>query len=188
MSTIARLTLEQYERMIEAGVFDSDEPKHIELIHGELREMTPIGGAHLSAMDALLNYWAMRLPRPKGVLVRVQSPLGFPIQRSAPQPDMAWIAERDYSQRRTEPADIFLVIEVAESSLEYDRGEKADLYAEAGISDYWVVNLPDKCVEVRREPRDGRYQSVECSAAGAGVAPLAFPELALPVALLFGEK
>ena len=188
MSAIARLTLEQYERMIEAGVFDSDEPKHIELIHGELREMTPIGGSPLSAMDALLNYWAMRLPRPKGVLVRVQSPLGFPMQRSAPQPDMAWIADRDYSERRIEPADVFLVIEIAESSLEYDRGEKADLYAEAGMRDYWIVNLPDKCVEVRREPRNGRYQSVESFSSGAEVRPLAFPELVLPVALLFGQK
>jgi Uma2 family endonuclease len=188
MSTIARLSLGQYERMIEAGVFDSTEPQHIELIHGELREMTPIGSSHLSAMDALLNHWAVRLPPPKGVLLRIQSPLGFAMQQSAPEPDMAWIAERDYSQRRPGANDVFLLIEIAESSLAYDRGEKSDLYAAAGIKDYWIVNLLNKCVEVRREPRDGRYQSVESFAAGAEVAPLAFPELTLPVCLLFPNK
>ncbi|HVX61181.1 MAG TPA: Uma2 family endonuclease [Pirellulales bacterium] len=187
MSTIARLTLEQYDRMIEAGVFDATKPERIELIHGELREMTPMGWSHISAMDALLNYWAMRIPRPHGVLVRIQSPLGFPVQRSAPEPDMAWIADRDYSSRRPDAADVFLVIEVAESSLDYDRSEKADLYAAAGIKDYWIVNLVDKCVEVRREPRDGRYHSVESFGPGAEVRPLAFPELALPVRLLFPE-
>jgi Uma2 family endonuclease len=190
MSTIARLSLEQYERMIEAGVFDSTKPEHIELIHGELREMTPIGFPHISAMDALLNRWAVRvlLPPPKGVLLRIQTPLGFAMQQSAPEPDMAWIADRDYSQRRPDANDVFLLIEIADSSLECDRGEKAALYAAAGIKDYWIVNLLDKCVEVRREPRDGRYQSVESFASGAEVVPLAFPELALPVALLFPDK
>jgi Uma2 family endonuclease len=188
MSTIARLTLEQYERMIEAGVFDSDEPKRIELIHGELREMTPIGPPHLLAVDLLLNRWVMQIQMPKGVWVRVQSPLGFASQKSAPEPDMSWIAERDYSRSQLNADDVFLVIEVAESSLNFDRGEKADLYASAGVKDYWIVNLVKKRVEVHREPRDGRYQNVESFSSGAEVRPLAFPELALPVALLFGEK
>lgn len=177
MSTIARLTLDQYERKIAAGEFDSTEPQRIELIHGELREMTPIGPPHLHAVDLLLNRWVMQIQMPKGVWVRVQSPLGFASQKSAPEPDMSWIAERDYSQNRLDADDVFLVIEVAESSLSFDRGEKADLYAAAGIKDYWIVNLVDNRVEVRREPREGRYQSVESFTSGAEVRPLAFPQL-----------
>jgi Uma2 family endonuclease len=188
MSTIARLSLEQYERMIEAGVFDSTEPQHIELIHGELREMTPMGSPHLLALNVLDNEWTRKISMPKDVWVQMQAPITLPHQQSMPEPDMAWIAKRDASQPRPGADDVFLLIEISESSLPHDRGEKADLYAAAGIKDYWIVNLLDKCVEVRREPRDGRYQSVESFAPGAHVAPLAFPELALPVALLFPDK
>ncbi|HXT60928.1 MAG TPA: Uma2 family endonuclease [Pirellulales bacterium] len=188
MSTIARLSLEQYERMIEAGVFDSTKPEHIELIHGELREMTPMGSAHQLALNVLDNDWTRKLSMPEGVWVQTQAPITLSNQRSMPEPDMVWIAKQDLSKPRPDAADVFLLIEISESSLVYDRGEKADLYAAAGIKDYWIVNLPDKCVEVRREPRDGRYQSVESFSRGAEIAPLAFPKLALPVALLFGEK
>lgn len=188
MSTIARLSLEQYERMIEAGVFDSTKPEHIELIHGELREMTPMGSPHLHALNVLNNEWAMKLRRPQGVWVQTQAPITLPNQRSMPEPDMVWIAKQHASRPRPDADDVFLLIEISESSLAYDRGEKADLYAAAGIKDYWIVNLLDKCVEVRREPRDGRYQSVESFASGAEVAPLAFPELALPVGLLVPDK
>ncbi|HVX61182.1 MAG TPA: Uma2 family endonuclease [Pirellulales bacterium] len=188
MSTSVHFTLEQYERMIEAGVFDTTKPEHIELIHGELREMTPIGTAHQHALNVLDNAWTRKISMPKGVWVQAQSPITIPDQRSMPEPDMVWIADRDYSHKRPDAADVFLLIEVAESSLNYDRGEKADLYAAAGIQDYWIVNLVDRCVEVRREPRDGRYQSVESFGPGSEVRPLAFPELALPVALLFERE
>jgi Uma2 family endonuclease len=101
---------------------------------------------------------------------------------------MVWIAKQDASKPRPDADDVFLLIEISESSLTRDCGEKAALYAAAGIKDHWIVNLLDKCVEVRREPRDGRYQSVESFAAGSEIAPLAFPELVLPVALLFSDK
>lgn len=78
--------------------------------------------------------------------------------------------------------------QVAESSLGFDRREKAELFAAAGIEDYWIVYLIDKCVEVYREPRDGRYRYVERFAATAEVRPLAFPELTLPVELLFPRQ
>lgn len=185
MSTIARLTLEQYNRIIEAGVFDSTEPQHVEFIHGELREMTPMGSAHLRALNVLVNKWVMGHDLPKGVWVQVQGPVTLRAQRSVPEPDVCLVAEQDESKPRPDADDVFLVIEIAESSLEYDRGEKADLYAAAGIKDYWIVNLIDKGVEVRREPRDGRYQSVETFGPGAEIRPLAFPDAKLPVRILF---
>ncbi len=188
MSTIARLTLEQYDRMIEAGIFDPTKPEHIELIHGELREMTPMGTAHLHGLNVLVNEWVMRLRMPQGVWAQVQGPVAIRNQQSMPEPDMAWIAKQDAAKPRPDANDVYLIIEVAESSLEYDRGEKADLYAAAGIKDYWIVNQLDKHIEVRRNPHAGRYQSVENFGPGAEVRPLAFPELALPVDLLFAAK
>lgn len=188
MSTTVRFTLEQYERMIEAGVFDTTKPAHIELIHGELREMTPMGAAHQRALVLLDNEWATKPPLPKHVWVQTQCPIAIPNQLSMPEPDMAWIVKQDASKPRPDAGDVFLVVEISESSLMSDRGEKADLYATAGIKDYWIVNLIDKCVEVRREPRDGHYRSVESFGSGAEVRPLAFPELALPVRLLFPEE
>jgi len=80
---------------------------------------------------------------------------------------------------------VLLVIEVAESSLAYDCGEKADLYAEAGIAEYWVLHSPDRLLEVRREPRAGRYAGLQTLRGDAEVRPLAMPELVLRPAMLF---
>lgn len=182
MSTVARLTLEQYERMIASGVFDPRDGNRIELIRGELRKMSPIGPDHDDAVD-FLTEWSVQ-SKPKGVRVRIQSTVALPLLHSAPHPDVAWLA-RKLSGRRPQPADVFLIIEVAHSSLKYDRGEKARLYAKSGIRDYWVVNLPDRCVEVYREPLRARYQSLTTYARGEQVRLLAFPDVALDVTSLF---
>lgn len=182
MSTISRLTLEQYERMIAGGVFDPRDSNRIELIRGELRKMSPIGPDHDDAVD-FLNEWSMEA-KPKGVRVRIQSTVALPKLDSAPHPDVAWLA-RKLSGRRPQPADVFLIIEVAHSSLKFDRGEKARLYAKSGIRDYWIVNLVDRCVEVYRDPLRSRYQSLTTHARGEQVRLLAFPDVTLDVAALF---
>jgi Uma2 family endonuclease len=111
--------------------------------------------------------------------VRVHNSIGIPDQESTPEPDVVWVVRRDYSRGRPTAADVLLLIEVAESSLAYDAGEKADLYAATGIADYWVVNLPDRCIEVRREPVGGRYRSLKTHLGDDEVRPLAFPDAAL---------
>ena len=117
------------------GLFDGENRRRIELIHGELREMNPIGPTHEEVVDRL-NRWSIKhLPEDR-VRVRVQNSIGLPALQSAPEPDIAWVVERDYSRGRPTAADVLLVIEVAESSLKNDIGEKADLYAAAGIADY----------------------------------------------------
>jgi len=185
VSTIARLTLAQYDRMIESGVFDRGERRRLEFIRGEIREMTPIGSLHEVVVDRL-NEWSIRsLPEGK-VWVRVQNSVGLVSLESAPEPDLAWVDRRDYSEGRPTEADVLLVIEVAESSLAYDRGEKADLYASAGIKDYWVVNLPDRCVEVRRDPGSGHYRSLITYAGDDEVRPLAAPDVLLRPSMLWG--
>jgi Uma2 family endonuclease len=185
MSTIARLTLDEYYRMVDVAVFEPD--RRIELIHGELREMSPIGDRHRDAVNVLNNDWAMDLPHDvrKSITVQVQNPIRLPAQQSAPQPDMSWIARRPPRTPSGGADQVFLVLEVAETSLDVDRGEKAVLYAEADIPGYWVVNLIDDCLDVYREPRGGRYQSLTTYRAGDEVRPLLFPKCAFKVGLLF---
>ena len=178
MSTIARLSLEEYDRMIESGVFDRTTRRRLEFIKGEIREMTPIGSMHEVVVDRLTEWSLRNLPEGR-VWVRVQNSIGIPELESAPEPDVAWVARRDYSQSRPTGADVLLIVEVANSSLSYDRGEKAALYATAGINDYWVVNLRDGRVEVHRDPSDGEYRSIELLVDDNMVQSLAMPDMAL---------
>jgi Uma2 family endonuclease len=178
VSTAARLTLAQYDRMIEAGVFDQAAPCRLEFILGEIRKMAPIRSEHEEIVDRLTEWSYRDLPEGK-IRVRVQNSIGLPMLDSAPEPDLVWVARRDYSQSRPTAADVLLVIEVAESSLAYDRGEKADLYAQAGIADYWIVNVPERSIEVRRDPGAGHYRSLQTYTGEQDVRPLAAPEVTL---------
>lgn len=182
MSTIARISIDQYDRMIAAGVFDPRELNHIELIRGELRKMSPIGPDHDDAVD-FLTEWSVQ-SKPAGVRVRIQSSVALPKLKTMPEPDVTWLT-RKLSGRRPQPADVLLIIEVARSSLHFDRGEKARLYAKSGVRDYWVVNLADRCIEVYRDPLRSRYQSLTTYPRGEQVRLLAFPDLALDVTSLF---
>lgn len=184
MSTIARFTVADYDRMIEQGIFDEQRHRRIELIYGELRQMTPAGPDHEDVID-FLTRWRIDSTSKDEVRVRVQNSLGIPALDSAPEPDVAWVEARSYRRGRPLPADVLLVIEVAHSSLHYDRGEKAGLYAQAGFQDYWLVNIPGKCLEVFRDPQDGSYRSVETHAMSATVHPLALPSVSLKVEDLF---
>ena len=184
MTTALRFTVTEYDRMIEQGIFDDRPEQRLELIYGEIREIPPANPPHSYVID-LLNYWSVdHAPRDQ-VHVQIQNPLGIPALDSVPLPDVAWMKSRNYRRKRPEPRDVLLLIEVSESSLAYDRGEKAALYAAAGLKDYWVVNLQDSCVEIHRRPRSGEYRSIESFSAGQSVSPLAFPEITLEVDTLF---
>ena len=184
MSTIAQLSLAEYDRMIERGVFDHGKRRRLELIHGEIRDMTPIGSLHEEVVDRL-NEWSITNLSQGDARVRVQNSIGLPSLQSAPEPDIAWVARRDYSRGRPAAEDVLLVVEVAETSLEYDTGEKADLYAAAGIADYWVVNLADRSIEVRRDPGAGRYRTMQTYSGDDEVQPLAVPQIALRPSMLW---
>lgn len=186
MSTVARLSLSQYDRMIEHGVFDQGPRQRLEFIRGEIRAMTPIGSQHEEVVDRLTD-WSAQVLREKGIRFRVQNSLGLREVESAPEPDIAWVVKRDYTHGRPEPSDVLLVIEVAASSLAYDTGEKADLYAAAGIGDYWVVDLESRLIEVRREPVAGRYRSMQSFSGESEIHPLKLPEATLRPTLLFGS-
>lgn len=184
MSTTVHWTLSDYDRMIEAGLFDGAVRRRAELVYGEVREKPPIGPGHEDAVTRLDDWSRDSVPRHK-VRVRVQCSVGLAELESAPQPDIAWVVPRDYSRSRPTAAEVLLVIEVAESSLAYDRGAKADLYAAAGIPEYWVVDLPAQVVEVYREPVAGHYRSLRTFSGDDEVRPLCFPEVVLRPAGLF---
>ena len=184
MSTTTRITLEHYDAMIRRGDFEPREKHQVELIHGELSPMSPINPPHDDVVDELTEWSFESLPQGL-VRIRVQGSLEIPALESAPQPDVAWLRRKRYSKARPMPEDVLLVIEVADSSLARDRGVKASLYAAAGLAESWVVNLPDRSLEIRRVPRDGSYASLVVLKPGDEARPLAFPDIALPVARLF---
>jgi Uma2 family endonuclease len=99
-----------------------------------------------------------------------------------------WAKSRDYASHHPTVADVLLLIEPSDSSLEFDRSEKANLYAAAGIGDYWIVNLIERTVEVHRDPHGGRYHNVQSFGPGSLVAPIAFAETRLDVAALFAKQ
>ena len=185
MSTATRITVAEYDRMIADGYFAPGPQRHrIELIDGELRPMSPIGPLHEELVDLITRWCFACLPQSL-VRVRIQNSIGIAELDSAPEPDVVCVAERSYAARRPQACDVLLVIEVSDSSLGYDRGEKANMFAAAGIADYWVVNIPDCCVEIFRQPENGRYRSHEVFTAPSEIRPLAFPQVAFLLATLF---
>lgn len=151
------ITVDEYERMGEAGIFRPDD--RLELLEGEIYEMSPTGSTHAGCVDffmALLNKLAQRR-----YMVRGQNPVRLDAF-SEPQPDIALVCWRDdyYRHAHPTPADILLVIEVADTTVESDRRYKIPLYAKAGIKEVWLVNLPAEQIEIYADPSSGVYQTI----------------------------
>jgi Uma2 family endonuclease len=184
MSISTKITSDDYERMIAEGHFDPSDPQRYELIEGEILTMSPIGSEHSEAVEAL-NEWSFE-NRPKDkVKIRSQDAVGIPALNSVPQPDLFWVRRKSYRKARPLASDLLWLVEVSDSTLSYDRGRKAKIYAKAGVADYWIVNILDQCVEVRRDPKGDFYQSIQTFHAGDSIPLLAFPEIAFPVSVLF---
>jgi Uma2 family endonuclease len=186
MSTeVARhlFTVDEYHRMGEAGIFGEDD--RVELIEGEIIEMVPIGSPHASRVKRLLQLFVRRLGTQ--AIVQVQDPLVLD-RYSEPEPDLAVLkARRDfYAARHPEPADVYLVVEVADTSRDFDREVKAPLYARSGIRELWVVDVQALVVEVYRKPERGAYREVEPHRRGERVRIAAFPQISFRVADIVG--
>jgi Uma2 family endonuclease len=186
MSVALHITYDDYLHMIEAGAFDTMRDKRIELIHGELREMSPPGEPH-SELVSRVNHWSVLEPPRNRVKVRVQDPIAIPGLDSAPQPDIVWARPKNYGDHFPQPDEVFLVIEVADSSLNYDCGEKADLYASGGIKDYWVVDVQGRAIHVFRQPAKAGFAERSIVKLGEQIRPLAFPDVSLDLAELFSD-
>jgi Uma2 family endonuclease len=174
-----RFTVDDFQRMGEIGIF-GPEPR-VELIDGEIYRMNPIGPSHGGRVKRLMATFSSSLG--SRVVVSVQDPLQIQPRRQ-PQPDIMLLKPRDdyYTISHPTAADVLLIIEVADTTLAYDRGAKAQIYAQAGLADYWIVDVTHQQLLVFRQPTDGVYRSVETLIAGDTIQPLAFPDLTLAVA------
>lgn len=176
-------TLAQYHQMIATGVLP--EGDRVELIDGEILEMATIGSKH-SAQVKRLNRLFTRLLGDE-VLVSIQNPIELG-PRSEPEPDVALLRWRTdyYESSHPQPADVYLVIEVADSTVEFDREVKAPLYARSGIVEYWLINLPADAIVVHRQPTAAGYQWVETYQRGQAIAIATLPDIALTVDQILG--
>lgn len=163
----------EYERLVEAGVFEDE---RVELLRGVLVEMSPQGGPHAGSTARIANLLIRALG--DDIEVRTHSPLRAG-EDSMPEPDVAVVSKMPIGEH---PTKAFLVVEVAESSLRKDRTIKAPIYAETVVPEYWIVDLAGRAVEVHTDPRDGRYSCVVRADDDGVLRPLAFPEIAIPVA------
>ena len=177
-----RFTREEYSQMAEAGILKPTD--RVELIRGEIVEMSPIGRRHQAFVDNLTQLLIMRVAG--RAIVSVQNPLVL-AEDTEPEPDLKILRRRSvpYKELETHADDVLLVIEVAESSLSYDRSTKQRLYAEAGISEYWVVDCAAESVEVHRTLQAGSYRDVSRLTGVAPVNPLAFPDIRVTLAEIF---
>ncbi len=172
-----RFTVAEYLRMGEVGILAADE--RIELLAGEILQMSPLGVRHARCVNRL-NRILNRRTGPD-MLVSVQNPVYLPGE-SALQPDLAIVRDRDPGDLWPTLADIVLVIEVSDSTLVYDRRIKLPIYAAAGIAEVWIVDLAAETVERHTDPRNGAYRLVASARPGESLASTVLPALAIPVA------
>ena len=171
-----RWTRELYDRMVEAGILGPE--TRVQLIDGEVIEMTPQGSAHTTAVHILAR--VLQSACPQSMYVRIRSPLALD-GLSEPEPDIAVVtgAPRDYYHEHPHRAE--LVIEVAESSLSLDRTAKQRVYARTAIPEYWIANLAEAALEVYRDPQGEAYAERTILKAGDSIAPLPCPDRPLAV-------
>lgn len=175
-------TIEQFQRMDQAGIFADDQ--RLELIHGEIVEMRPIGIRHAGSVNRLVS----PLKQINNAYLSVQNPIRLS-GSSLPQPDVMLLRPRDdfYDKSYPEPADVLLLVEVADTSLAYDRDVKVPLYAQAGIPEVWIVDLNKRELAVYRFPVNGKYTEVRYPQPADTVAPVLLPEASYFVEQVVGQ-
>ena len=153
-----KFTVGQYHQMIESGILTKGD--RVELIEGEIIEMSPVGRKHAACVDRLNELLVLKLATK--AIIRVQNPILLS-NNSQPQPDLAILRRRDDFYRNEHPQvqDIFALIEVSDTTIEYDRNIKIPLYAANGIAEVWIVNLNEQVIEVYSSPTQINYEQVD---------------------------
>lgn len=174
--TVRLWTVEEYHQMTEAGIFHPEE--RVELIAGQIIKMSAKGTAHTSAVRRTARILRNRLENQADVYT--QDPIKLD-NSSEPEPDIAVVKidPLDYADHHPTPSEVYLIIEVADSSLKYDREIKSKLYAQSGIADYWVLDVIDRKLHMFREPTQEGYQSEVILSQEASISPLQFPTLVI---------
>ena len=173
-----KFTVAEYYRMAEVGILHPDE--RVELIEGEIIVMPPIGPEHANNVDEYIDVFA-QYARDR-FRIRIQNPVRLS-DHSEPEPDVALLRRRPegYGAAHPTPADVLLVIEVAHSSLEYDRGVKAHIYGRSGVPETWVRNLPEECIERFIEPGPDGYAQHTVHRRGETLTPVSLADLEIAV-------
>jgi Uma2 family endonuclease len=171
------LTIDEYHQMVEAGILSEDE--RVELIQGEMVEMTPIGSRHIACLVNLITLFARLIPR---VQLSPQSSLQLGEPHTELQPDLVLLQPRDdLATNPPKAADALLVIEIAETSLMYDRDVKVPLYAKSGIPEVWLIDLNSGSISSYRRPSSSGYLETLRYRRGDTISPEAFPDEGFPV-------
>lgn len=172
-------SVEEYYRMAEVGIIGRDE--RVELIDGRIVAMNPIGSPHAWCANRTTRVFARR----DDCMVSIQNPIRLG-DNGEPEPDLVVMRPETPMDRHPRSEDILLVVEVADSSLAYDRRTKAPLYARHGIPELWIADLGGERVEVHREPSASGYRVVEAVGRGRQIAPAFAPDFAVDVDAIFG--
>ena len=173
-----KFTVDEYYLMAEVGILKPDE--RVELIEGEILVMPPIGPEHADNVDEFNDVLARYAPG--RYRIRIQNPVRLN-DHSEPEPDVSLLRRRPegYRAAHPTPADVLLIIEVADSSLQYDRNTKAHIYGRSGVPETWVRNLPEDCIERFSEPGPDGYARHTIHRRGETLTPVALPDLELAV-------
>lgn len=182
--TRRRFTVAEYYAMAEVGILGEND--RIELLDGDLIVKPPIGVWHASSVHRFTNILPPLLQR--RAIVSVQNPTRLN-DNSEPQPDIMLLRWRDdfYGRGHPGPADVLLLIEVSDTSVDYDRSAKLSAYARAGIPEVWIATRQDNRIEAYTEPKEGEYSNVRYAGLGESIAPQAFPEVILEVSNLIAD-
>ena len=174
-----RFNADEYEQMGRAGILGEDD--RVELLDGEIVEMTPIGLRHADCVNRLAR--GLVLAFDEVAVVLVQNPIRLS-DRSEPQPDLALVRRQSdlYASSHPTPTDILLIVEVADTSVESDRRVKVPLYARGGILEVWLIDLNQETVTAYRDPRRGGYRTAQVARRGDELAPITFPDRAIAIA------
>ncbi|MCL5291838.1 MAG: Uma2 family endonuclease [Actinobacteria bacterium] len=175
--------MDDYHRMAQAGILREDD--RVELIDGEVVKMTPIGRRHASCVARLSELFFRQLGN--SALLWVQNPIDLD-EYTEPKPDLALVHRQPnyYNNGHPTPTDVYLLVEICDSSAEPDRRVKVPLYAQYGIPQVWLLDLEQQIITIYTEPMSDGYRTARVARRGEQVAPSAFPDRVLPVAEILG--
>jgi Uma2 family endonuclease len=178
-----QFTVKQYHKMNAAGIFTEDD--RVELVKGEIIKMSPIGTRHTACVKRLVDFITRLLQQ--AIIISVQDPILLN-DLSEPQPDIALLKRRAdfYETGHPQPQDILLLIEVADSSIDYDRDVKIPLYAESGILEVWLVDINQQVITVYRQPTPTGYKDIKTLTRNEKLSIQVFPEFTLNVNDILG--
>ncbi len=178
-----KFTVSEYQRMVDSGILTEND--RVELIRGEIIEMSPIGRRHAACVNRLVRLFTQRLG--DRAIVSPQNPVELD-DTSQPQPDVALLQPRPdfYELRHPQASDIFLLVEVADTTVEADREIKIPLYAQDSISEAWLVNINQQCIEVYQQPTSTGYQNIQIFQRGQSLSIQAFPDVEITVDEVLG--